>query len=166
MIPLQDRYRLAWQHPFSVSILGRTAAPVGADMLDTTETDTLVSVHKHIVFHALVSYATGFPLNLGATNASLVVQTVSSGGAAPCESHHESRSIVTGFLFSPLPGGLAGWRHRQRHSLICFQRIAASQHLGVMPESYHRLSSAPINAKICVNAINLRQSDYLTRKYA
>ena len=35
--------------------LSRTTTPVGADMLDTTETDTLVSVHKHVVFHALVS---------------------------------------------------------------------------------------------------------------
>lgn len=41
---------------------------MGADMLNTTETNTLVSVHEYIAIHALNSCESGFPLKKGAAH--------------------------------------------------------------------------------------------------
>ena len=41
---------------------------MGADMFDTTETYTLISVHEYIAIHALISLVIGFPLKKGAAH--------------------------------------------------------------------------------------------------
>lgn len=119
---------------------------MGADMLDTTETDTLIGVHKNVALHALVSYDR-VPLEMGRDKCQVKgVNRVFLTGPRPYESHHESRSFGAGFLVLPY-GQVNAWVVSRRGCSGLIMLVASTTSWGTQPHDMQTRSTRVVKRK-------------------